>query len=121
MSGYIERQKAFYKSLTPVFCPALQDTVYFNADGLNHLLYVRRRPRSPTERHYRLSLVPHISEVISHATHAAKEIRSTSPLIVLWSLQHHVPRVGHITVVIRQAGAGRLYFLSTMKRKSKKA
>ena len=120
MSDFIDKQKALYKSLAPVFCPALQETVHFNADGLNHLLYTRRRPRSHTERHYRLALVGHITHVIENATQAVKEVRSTSPLVVLWSLQHHIESEGHVTVVLRQVGAGRVHFLSAMKRKTKR-
>jgi hypothetical protein len=119
MSEFIDQQKKLYKSLTPVFCPALQATVHFNADGLNPLLYVRRRPRSHDERHYRLALIAAVSEVIASATQTTKEVKSEMPLTVLWSLQHHIQGEGHITVVLRQIGAGRVHFLSVMKRKTK--
>ena len=73
-SNFIEKHKKIYMKLSSCKCQALQKTVYFNADGLNHILYYRRRPRSHNEKHYRAGLIPYITEVISSARHAIQEV-----------------------------------------------
>ena len=121
-SQFIEQQKKLYKSLKPCYCQALQETVYFNSTGLNHILYHRRRPRSHSERHYRASLICYIVEVISGATQAIKEIKSEDPFVITWSIQHSVldknkkPQI--IKVILIKEGAGNVYFLSVMKKKN---
>jgi hypothetical protein len=120
-SAFIEAQKIVYKSLVPVFCPALQHYVYFNADGMHHLLYTRRRPRSYAERLYRLSLVPYISQIISSAHYVIEElVTHVEPVTTLWSLEYSIPNEGHFTVVLCRVGNRRIHFLSVMKRKNKK-
>jgi len=120
MSKFIEKQKKVYKSLKSCFCPALQTTIHFTADGLNHLLYYRRRPRNQQERHYRAALISHIVEVIEQATQAIKEIKSDDPLIVTWSLAHHIRGRGMVKVILKQEGAGTVKFLSAMTNKRTK-
>lgn len=115
------KQKALYRTFQPIFCPALQETVYFNADGFHHLLFEDRRPRIPAERHYRLSLLPHVHDVISNSLQAKQEVKSVTPRIVTWSLSYKFVKENtngkHCTtkvVVIRKKPAGRIYFLSVM-------
>lgn len=120
-NDFIDRQKALYKTLQPCYCPALQETVHFNSSGLNHLLYLKRRPRSHSERHYRAALIVHLTEVISNATQATKEIKPDAPLVVIWILEHKCTdsKGGRhdVKVILKQEKGGRLYFLSAMKKK----
>jgi len=121
MSGFIEKQKKLYKSLKSCFCPALQATVHFTSNGLNHLLYNRRRPRNQNERHYRAALISHIVEVIEKAATAVREVKCEDPLIVVWNLKHDIKGQSIVTVILKQEGAGKMEFLSAMaKRKTKK-
>ena len=47
----VEKQKNFYKGVVSVFCPILNNTVYFTSDGFNHLLYESNRmPRKIGEQ-----------------------------------------------------------------------
>lgn len=118
---FIKTQIALYKTFTPCFCPAIQDTVYFTSDGLNHILYYRRRPRKQKERYYRAGLIPHIVAVIQYSNKAVKSIKTDSPLIVIWVLSHEV--IDHnrnkqiIKVVLKKEGAGKVKFLSVMRKK----
>lgn len=120
-NGFEIKQKALYKTLQPVFCPALQETVYFNADGFHHLIFEKRRPRNTAERFYRLSLLPHIHEVVTNATQAKQKIISNDPPIITWELKHkfikpntnNKPCITKV-IIIRKKPAGRLYFLSIM-------
>ena len=121
--SFEKRQKRLYKTLQPVWCPALNEIVYFNADGLKHLLYKEggRRPRKKNEQRYRLSLIPYIHEVILSAQDTISEIKSKKPLITTWSLSHPVIKtIGNRrkcrvkVIVIRKKIDGRLYFLSVM-------
>jgi len=121
-SKFIRDQKKLYKSLRPIYCPILQQTVYFNSTGLNHILYNRRRPRNHNEQHYRAGLIPHISNVISKATQAIKVIKSENPLVVTWSIQHTVKDTKGIQqtvkVILIKNGAGNVYFLSVMAKRN---
>jgi hypothetical protein len=118
--NFEEKQKQLYKEFKPVYCPAMQETVYFNSDGFKHLIYSNRKgPRSRTERRRRLSLLPHVHEVISKSTQVMERIKSQNPVIVTWALQSevlenngkkHVIRV----ILIRKKPQGKLYFLSVM-------
>ena len=121
MSEFIGKQKKLYKSLKSCFCPALQVTVHFTSNGLNHLLYNRRRPRNQNERHYRAALISHIVEVIEKAATAVREVKCENPLIVVWNLKHDIKGQSIVTVILKQEGAGKMEFLSAMaKRKTKK-
>lgn len=120
-SAFIKKQKYIYKKLKPCYCPALQETVHFNATGLNHILYYRRRPRKQTEQHYRATLIKYIIGVIENSTVATKEIKSKKPLVVTWNLQHKIKDNNEkqtIKVILIKEGAGNINFLSVMRRKN---
>jgi len=122
MSSFIEQQKKLYRSLKPCYCPALQETVHFNSTGLNHILYYRRRPRSQSEKHYRAGLIQYLVEVISGATQSVKNIKSTDPVVVTWSIQYDVKDRNNlqqkVKVILIKEGVGNVYFLSVMQRKN---
>jgi hypothetical protein len=118
-----ETQKELYKSFQPVFCPALQEDIHFNADGFHHLVYVqkKRRPRGKSERYYRLALLPYVHSVIANSLNAKPQIISTSPPVTAWGLSYKLIKSntnGKLctvkVVVIRKKPGGRLYFLSVM-------
>lgn len=119
---FIEKQKKLYNlyKQKPCFCPALQESIHFTSDGLQHLLYNRRRPRSYSQRYYRSALVPAIPQVVENAKTAIKTIKNTNPLVVTWSLQHEIKLDGKqqlIKVILIKEGAGKIKFLSVMRKK----
>lgn len=120
-NSFEQKQKLFYKNFHSVFCPALQEEIFFDSTGLNHLIYKNRRPRPATERHYRLSLLPYVYSVIHNSKQAVLETISTDPLIQTWSLNFKLIKKGMNgqpcsvkVIVIRRKPGGKLYFLSTM-------
>jgi len=121
-NAFIAKQKVLYNLLKkkPKYCSALDAEVHFTADGLNHLLYNRRRPRSQIERRYRAGLIPAISQVIENARIAVKQIKSEDPLIVAWALQCEVKLDGKIQlikIILKQEGNGKIKFCSVMRKK----
>ena len=123
-SDFIKKQIELYKTFDSCYCLALQDDVYFNSDGLNHILYYRRRPRKHSEKHYRANLIKFLKEVINNSKIAVKEIKSENPLIITWSLEHKVlddEGLNQIVkVILTKKGKGRIYFLSVMRTKKSK-
>lgn len=122
MSDREQELRAYYKTLTSCFSPALNDFVHFDANGLHHLLYRPNRggPRSKTERRYRLELLPHVREVIEMAIRAEPRMISKNPLVMTWNLTHVIrdrnSGVREVKVIVIKRGAGTLYFLSTMSK-----
>ena len=122
-SLYIQKQIALYKSLQPCFCPAIQETVCFNAEGLKHLFYDKKhRPRNHDQKHYRVSLIDYITEVITTAQKAVQESYATPPC-KLWILEYVVidtkGQKHYIKVIVRKKGNGNVHFLSVMEKRHK--
>ncbi len=121
-SPYIEKQKALYKTLKPCYCEAIQSLVYFNSDGLNHLLYDKHRPRNIKEKHYRVALIDYIVEVITKAQKSTQETFAHPPsqlFILEWVDVTDVNGKKHnVKVVLRKNGNGNVHFWSIMQRKS---
>ncbi|MFC1802096.1 hypothetical protein ACFLY7_01515 [Patescibacteria group bacterium] len=124
-SNFIKKQIKLYKTFDKCFCCSLQEDVYFNAGGLNHILYYRRRPRKHSEKHYRASLVKYIKGVIENSKVAIREIKSENPLVITWSLEYKIvdcDSFEHIVkVILSKKGNGKIYFLSVMSNKTKKS
>ena len=121
-SLFIEKQKALYKSLKPTFCPAIQATVSFNADGLNHLLYDKHRPRNHNHKHYRMALIDYIVEVIMKSPRAIQESFSNPP-VQLWILdwveiEDDKKNKHEIKVILRKKGNGNVHFWSVMQKRN---
>lgn len=111
LGDFGEKQKELYKLFKPIYCPAMQELVYFPKSGLRHLLYKGQRPRSKSERNFRLSLLPYVQEVLLKAEIAVN--RESGDESSTWSLQCGKIRV----VVIRRKPGDRLCFLSVMTNK----
>ena len=55
----------YYRSLVSIYCPILAETVYFSADGFNHLIYdTNRKPRNINEQYLKLKYLSKAKEVI---------------------------------------------------------
>ncbi len=116
---FIEKQKKLYKTLKPCYCTAIQETVHFTADGWNHLIYHRRRPRNLDERTYRAALIPYLCEVLTDATTATKTIDTQYGPHPLWIIEHQVKALHNgkkqiLKLILQKRGAGNTHFLSVM-------
>jgi hypothetical protein len=63
--NFIKKQIIKYKNLDSIYCKVLGEMVFFNSEGIHHLLYKKRRPRSCSERVYRLHLIDYLQDGIS--------------------------------------------------------
>ncbi len=119
-NNFIEKQKKLYKTLEPCFCPAIQDTVYFNAEGLRHLLYDKHRPRNIKQKLYRVYLIDYITEAIKKAKQATKK-SFVDPPCHLWILSwvEIVDKNNEklkIKVILKKKGNGNIFFWSIMRK-----
>lgn len=66
--------RATYEKIDVIFCPILNERVYFNARGFHHLSYNSDgTPRDVRERIHKLALVPLIKHVLFSATGIEEE------------------------------------------------
>jgi len=118
--NFIEKQKKLYKTLKPCYCPAIQDTVHFNAEGLKHLLYDRHRPRNISQKLYRVHLVDYLRKVIENAQKAKKKTFA-EPVCCLWALgwveitDKNKEKL-KIKIILIKRGNGNVYFWSVMRK-----
>lgn len=120
---YIAKYKSIYKSLKPIYSPAIGEKVYFNMAGLKHLIYKGGHRRYTRAILNRIVLVPLIAPVI-HNCHEEVEIRIRKENIngkkikvTYYALEAHVGKnSAHVRVVTRKVGQkGKHYFQSIMK------
>ena len=118
-----KRQRVFYKSIVSVFCPILNDTVYFTSEGFNHLLYdsSNRKPRSISEQFMKLQCLTHAPLVIQKCTLVSKtrlierSIKGKKKSGVHYELVYEVKVGEKIRVIIEKIGTGKHKFLSVMR------
>ena len=114
------KQRAFYKSIVSVFCPILNDTVYFTSEGFNHLLYEsNRKPRNINEQFLKLKCLTYAPVVIQKCT-LVSETRQIKKRVkgksgVHYELAYEVSRGNNIRVIIEKIGMGKHRFLSVMR------
>lgn len=122
-SDYIDKYKAMYQVLKPIYSKAIGDKVHFNMPGFKHLIFKGKHRRETKAMLNRLILIPLIAPVI-HNCEEEKEIRIRKELIdgkkvsvTYYSLEAHVGRESvRVRVVTRKVGTkGKHYFISIMK------
>ena len=111
---FIEQQKKLYKTLKPCHCPAIQNVVHFNAEGIKHLLYEKHRPRNAKVKVYRSHLINHLTYVITTAQKATEKSYAEPPCR-LWVLEwiEIVDDRGNkmkIKIILKKSGNGNVYF-----------
>lgn len=123
MSKFIEKHKKLYRKLDPCYCLAIGETVHFTSEGLHHILYYRRRPRSHAEKHYRAGLIPFLPNVVKNAKRATKTISTkNNKTITIWAVKNFEKVSGEhqlVKVILVKEGAGKVKFLSVMSKKYK--
>ena len=118
-----KKQKAFYKSIVSVYCPILNDTVYFTSEGFNHLLYDRsnRKPRKISEQFMKLQCLAHAPLVIrkcmfiSQTRLIERIVKRKRKSGVHYELVHEVSPGIKIRVIVEKIGTGKHKFLSVMR------
>lgn len=121
-------QKVFYDSIEKVYCPILKEDVIFNSDGFRHLLYESNgKPRTVSEKIYKLTLLPLVIPVIKNAIGVDEErnidikygrkINSKTKKGTAYALVAKVGRKDPVSVrvILIKVGDGKLTFRSVMK------
>ncbi len=119
----ILQTREYYKSLEPVYCPILDQTIYFSSDGFNHLIYdTNRKPRNINEQYLKLKCLSQVKKVIEkcvHITETRTMVSQDDHELTFYSLE-----LGEIRVIIKRKGTGKYKFQSIMptisRRKNKK-
>ncbi|MBI4224837.1 MAG: hypothetical protein HY617_00755 [Candidatus Sungbacteria bacterium] len=76
-----EDAEKYYRTITTVWCPYLQDNVHFNAEGFEHLLFKSwNKNRSQAEQYTRLRLL-HLAPDVVSKSHTLQEY-DERPLLV---------------------------------------
>lgn len=122
----ITEQRAFYKSIVSVFCPILNETVYFTSEGFNHLLYENYwKPRTPAEQFMKLKCLIHASKVISKCSKKAairqfkRKVKGKWKKGLHFEMIHEVKKDAYVRVIIEKIGTGHHRFLSVMPHDNK--
>jgi hypothetical protein len=107
---FVERKRREYKTFEPIFSHALNELVFFNAHGFNHLIAKRGIPRTISEQIYKLSLLSFVVHVIS------EPVRINNKRVGYISLEKEIGE-RTIKVILKQNSSGKLMFWSVMKMK----
>ena len=118
----IKKQKAFYKSVVSVFCPLLNDTIYFTGEGFNHLLGDNpRKRRDINEQYLKLMCLSHAPTIAKNSVRIV-EVRKGERFVkhkkkstVTYELVDGKKRRDNIAVVVERIGTGKLKFRSVKK------
>lgn len=126
---YIDRHRKQYKQLRTVYCPALKETVFFTAEGFNHLIFKKGHKRPSKQIRYRLPLIRLIIPTLKKCKSSSKitvqdEIhKGKSVTAMYFEISHVVGKKtpAKVKVIIKKRGkAGKLFFFSVMKQKTPK-
>lgn len=115
-----KQQRTYYKSIVSVFCPILNETVYFTAEGFNHLLYETYwKPRSIGEQYMKLMCLPFVPDVIKNCPQIStrkvtRVVKGKKKQGIHYQLVHEIKPKVKIRVVIERLGTGKYRFLSVM-------
>ena len=118
----INQRATWYKSLNPIYCPAVKSTVVFNAKGFYHLKYNGLgHKRLQKEYIHRLYLLPWATSIITNATKIDKTRKryekSLGKIVAYWSLREFVGKNKiPLTIVLRKIGDGQITFYSIINK-----
>lgn len=123
----IAQQRVFYDHIGPLVCPILNETVYFNSEGFNHLLYKRyKEPRPPEEQFMKLKCLTHVPKVVKECSQEVtvrpvrRKIKRKWKNCTHYELVHEVKRGAKIRVIIEKIGTiGNYHFRSVMPNDNK--
>jgi len=122
----IKEHRKYYKSIVSVFCPILEDTIYFTSEGFNHLIYkTHTRPRKRNEIFMKLMCLKNATEIISKCSVISKtrkierNVKGKEKEMICHELVYKVKKGKEIRVVVGKIGSGKLKFVSVMPHNKK--
>jgi len=102
----------------PVFCPVLNENVFFTTDGWKHLIYKPNgKDRKINEQYLKLCNLKYASYVIVNATGIDKETVTENDKgkeIRVTAIISQPSKDEKIKVILQKVGAGRITFRSVM-------
>ncbi len=123
-----ENAENFYKKIGRINCPALyNETVYFNSEGFNHLVYKKKAERSKNDQVTKFKLLPIAKEIVSISTtfqeydeglieitrkRFKKRVKETA-LVKYWGLVAIIKNK-KVKVIMRQVSNGQKHFFSVI-------
>lgn len=119
----INKYKATYKRLTPIYSPAIGEEIVFGMSGFKHLLFKNKHRRPNKVIYSRMILIPLIKPVI-HNCQEPTDKRTTTETIegkptkaTYYALEARVGKSStRVRVVIKKIGKnGKYHFQSVMK------
>jgi hypothetical protein len=116
-----EKARLFYKSIGSVWCPALDDEVFFDESGFRHLVQKGRRFRMKSEQKRRFALLKYAREVLESSSKCSENVRGVeNSRAHYWKFKKDLDGIA-ITVVVRQMEGDDKRFLSIYGKKQKSA
>lgn len=116
----IEKKK-FYKKIISIYCPVLNEVVYFTSEGFNHLLYKRHKtPRTIKEQYMKLMCISYITSVVQNAQKISetriikRKIHNEWKNTIYYELVYEVYPEMNIRVILEKTGSGKIKFKSVM-------
>lgn len=118
----IEKQKNNYKSIVSIYCPLLNDTIYFTSEGFYHLISKSNgKRRKVSEQYLKLKCFDHVPTIIQKCNRiieTRKEeylIKGKKKFVTSYELIDEQKRSHHISVIINKIGMGKLKFRSVKR------
>lgn len=111
-----------YKTWHSIYCPVMDEIVYFTSKGFNHLLSKpnRSKRRKLSEQYMKLMCLDYAPTVISQSKTIRsvrvikKTIESKQKDITLFAISYEIAEGKSIRVILERLGSGKLHFLSIM-------
>lgn len=116
-----KNQKTYYQNIHSVFCPILNERVYFTTNGFNHLIYKKNhKARRISEQYLKLSYLKYATKVLGNCTEISdtrqisREIKGKLKQVIWLEFVYEVKRDAKIRVIVEKIGTGGYKFLSIM-------
>lgn len=117
----IKEEQRLYKKTKSVYCPILDEKVYFTSAGFRHLIYKStKKRRNIGEQYMKLKCLKFAPRVIKNCTeisstrHTNKWIKGKEKQGRHYELVYEVYKGKRIRVIVEKIGTGRCRFLSVM-------
>src|SRR3989344_6537468 len=105
----------FYKSLQPIYSPALKEKIYFTSEGFKHLIYESSgSPRVSAEQYLKLMYLKYVPDIIQECRAVSKIRVDKSNGIKWFELIHKAKGFGPVRVVVKRMVSGKFVFVSVM-------
>jgi hypothetical protein len=112
--------KEFYKAIGRLWCPSLNDYIFFNKHGFRHLIEKKGFARPKTEQMRRFVMLYYVKDILTSPgiipSHSVKEDRNSK--MDLWIFTARKDGL-LIKIIIRHVKGGKKQFLSVYGRTQK--